>query len=234
MNTDRARPAAVRRVLNVCLLTLVLLSSAGCVRAMALMGKVVLGDPKSVSKFEDRTGIKLQEEKPPIIIRCTSPLSVTDICESINGDVENSLIRQMKQRELNVVDQNLVVDAIDSRGGHYDRQAVVEEIEDAKYIFEIRIEEFQIYEPHTPSMYHGICRGTINGYEIEGGDKDKEHPGLRQAIQVFEQEFDVDYPNGHPIPKEQMSESIFRKKFVNELTKRLGNIFYDVTSKELF
>ena len=234
MNTDRQRPAAFRRMLRGGLLLLVLLSSAGCVRAMALMGKAVLGDPKAVSKFEDRTGIKLQEEKPPIIIHCSSPLSVTDVCESINGDIETSLIRQMKQRELTVIDQNLVVDALDSRGGRYDRQTLVEEISDAKFIFEVRVEEFRLYEPHTPAMYHGICRGTITGYEIEGGDQDEAHPGPRMAVQVFEQEFDIDYPNGHPMPKEQMSEMIFRKKFVGELTKRLGNIFYDVSSQELF
>lgn len=235
MNTDRQRPVALRRMLRGGLLLLVLLSSAGCVRAMALMGKAVLGDPKAVSKFEDRTGIKLQKEKPPVIIHCSSPLSVTDVCESINGDVETSLIRQMKQRELTVIDQDLVVDAIDSRGGRYDRQVLVEEIPDAKYIFEVRLEEFRLYEPHTPAMYHGVCRGTITGYEIEGGgDDDKEPSGPRMAVQVFEQEFDIDYPNGHPMPKEQMSEMIFRKKFVGELSKRLGNIFYDVSSQELF
>jgi len=234
MNIDRKRPTAFRRMLRGSLLLLMLLSSVGCVRAIALMGKVVLGDPKAVSKFEDRTGIKLQEDKPPVIIHCSSPLSVTDVCESINGDIETSLIRQMKQRELTVIDQDLVVDALDSRGGRYDRQVLVEEIPDAKYIFEVRLEELRLYEPHTPAMYHGVCRGTITGYEIEGGGDDKEHPGPRMAVQVFEQEFDVDYPNGHPMPKEQMSEMIFRKKFVGELSKRLGNIFYDVSSQELF
>ncbi len=117
----------------------------------------------------------------------------------------------MKQRELRVIDQDLVVDAIDSRGGRYDRQVLVEEIPDAKYIFEVRLEEFRLYEPHTPAMYHGVCRGTITGYEIEGGGGDNEPSGPRMAVQVFEQEFDIDYPNGHPMPKEQMSEMIFAR-----------------------
>lgn len=232
MQIARVRWNASRRVFGWGLVMLLLVSATGCVRVMALAGKVILGDPRAVSKFEDRTGIKLQDEKPPIIIRCSAPLSVLDECESITGDVEASLIRQMKQKELNPVDLNRVVEAIDARGGHYDRQLLIEEIDDAKYLFEIRIEEYQTYEPNTPSMYHGVCRGTINGYQIMGGGQGDD-AGPRHTVQLFEQEFDVDYPNGHPMPKEQMSESIFRKKFVNELTKRLGNIFYDVTSKEL-
>ena len=102
------------------------------------------------------------------------------------------------------------MDAIDSRGGHYSHQAVIEEIDDAKYLFEIQIESFQLHDPNTSSMYHGICRGTIKGYEIAGASAEKGSPDVRHTVQVFEQDFDIDYPNGHPMPREQMSESIFR------------------------
>ncbi len=113
-------------------------------------------------------------------------------------------------------------------------QVLMNEIPEAKYLFEIKIERFELREPNTPSMYHGRCAGVILGYEIEGGEDDESGSSARRMAQVFEQQFDIDYPNGHPIPKEHMSESSFRKKFVKELTKNLGTMFYDVTSKELF
>lgn len=211
-----------------------LICSSGCVNAMALIGKMVIGDPKATSTFETTTGVKLADVENGIIVHCTAPLTVVQIAETLPSDVEGELIRRMKQKKMAIIDQNRVVEALDSHGGRYDTQVLMNEIKDARYLFEIRIERYSIREPHTPTMYHGRCSGMIVGYEFEGGEGDQPGSSPRRMAQVFEQEFDVDYPDGHPIPREQMSESTFRKKFVNVLTQRLGIMFYDVTSKELF
>jgi hypothetical protein len=216
------------------LMVLLLLSSSGCIRVMALAGKMFIGDPKSVSRFETTTGVKLAEEQNGIIIHCTVPLTVQETVETLASDIEGELIRRMKSRKMSVIDENRVVEALDSHGGRYDTQVLMNEIPDARFLFEIRIERYTIREPHTPTMYHGRCSGTIVGYEFEGGGTGQDDSGPRRMAQVFEQEFDVDYPDGHPIPKDQISESSFRKKFVHEVTLRLGNMFYDVTSEELF
>ena len=225
--------ASVRAVWGGVLLAGVLLSSSGCIRVMAIAGKMFIGDPKAESKFGGTTGVDLQKQKDGIILHCSAPLSVLDKCENLPSDVEGELIRLMKLKKMTIVDQNRVVDALDSHGGRYDTQVLMNEITDAKYLFEIKIESYSLREPNTPSMYHGRCAGTILGYEIEGGDE-ASGGGPRRMAQCFEQQFDVDYPDGHPIPAEHMSESSFRKKFVKELTKRLGTMFYDVTSRELF
>ncbi len=216
------------------MLLLLLLCSSGCVKVMVLAGKMILGDPKRVSKFETTTGVKLGEGENGVIIHCTAPLNVLAIAETLPGDVEGELIRRMKQKKMTIINSNRVVEALDSHGGRYDTQVLMHEISDARFLFEIRIEQFSIREPHTPTMYHGRCAGTIVGYEFTGADAGEKDPGPRRMTQVFEQEFDVNYPNAHPIPKDQISESSFRKKFVSDLTLRLGNMFYDVTSKELF
>lgn len=200
---------------------------------MAITAKMFIGDPKSDSKFKSTTGVDLEEAKNGIIVHCTTPLMVMETAETLASDVEGELIRRMKQKKMTIINQNRVVEALDSHGGRYDTQVLMNDISDARYLFEIRIERYSIREPHTPTMYRGRCSGTIVGYEFEGGE-DGEDSGPRRMAQVFEQEFDVDYPDGHPIPKEQMSESSFRKKFVSELTKSLGTMFYEVTSKELF
>ncbi len=213
---------------------LLLLSSSGCIRVMVLAGKMFIGDPKSVSQFETTTGVKLGESQNGVIVRCTVPLNVQETAETLPGDVEGALIRRMKSKKMSVIDENRVVEALDSQGGRYDRQVLMNEIPDARFVFEIRIEQYSIREPRTPTMYHGRCSGTIVGYEFTGGGAGQNDSGPRRMAQVFEQEFDVDYPDGHPIPKDLITESSFRKKFVHELTLRLGNMFYDVTSKELF
>ena len=215
-------------------LALLLLSSSGCIRVMALAGKMFIGDPVAKSKFGGTTGVDLEEQEDGIIIHCTAPLGVLEVAETLPSDVEGELIRRMKMKKMKVVDQNRVVEALDSHGGRYDTQVLMNELPDVRYLFEINIERYAIREPHTPMMYHGRCTGTIVGYEIEGEVGDESESGPRRMAQVFEQEFDIDYPNGHPIPTEHMSESSFRKKFVKELTLRLGTMFYDVTSKELF
>lgn len=214
-------------------LVVLLLSSSGCIRVMAIAGKMFIGDPKSVSRFESTTGVNLEEEQNGIIVHCTAPLNVIDTAETLPSDVEGELIRRMRLKKMALIDQNRVVEALDSHGGRYDTQVLMNEIPDARFLFEIRIERYSVREPHTPTMYHGRCSGTIVGYEFEGDVTDQKNSSPRRMAQVFEQEFDVDYP-GHPIPREQMSESSFRKKLVSELTLRLGNMFYDVTAKELF
>ncbi len=80
MNTDRQRPVALRRMLRGGLLLLVLLSSAGCVRAMALMGKAVLGDPKLSRSSRIVPGSSCRKKSPRSLFtarrRCRSPMSV--------------------------------------------------------------------------------------------------------------------------------------------------------------
>lgn len=233
MSSLLPKPASSRSAWGGVVLAL-LLSSSGCIRVAAITAKMFIGDPKADSKFKSTTGVDLEEAKNGIIVHCTTPLTVMETAETLASDVEGELIRRMKQKKMTIINQNRVVEALDSHGGRYDTQVLMNDIPDARFLFEIRIERYSIHEPHTPTMYHGRCSGTIVGYEFEGGDKDDEDSGPRRMAQVFEQEFDVDYPDGHPIPKEQMSESSFRKKFVNELTQSLGTMFYEVTSKELF
>lgn len=210
------------------------ISLSGCINAAALMSKMVIGDPKADSKFESTTGVDLQDEQDGIILHCSAPMAIADEADSLTSDIESDLIRRMKQKELTMIDQNRIVEVLDSRGGRYDTQVLIEEIPEARYLFEIMIERYQLHEPNTPNMYHGRCAGTIVGYEIETDPAGDPEHGPRNLIRVFEQDFDVDYPNGHPVPIETMSKSAFRKKFVSQLTLRLGNIFYDVTTKELF
>ena len=233
MSQPLPKPAPSRAAWGGVAVVLLLLSSSGCIRVMAIAGKMFIGDPQSVSKFESTTGVNLEEERNGIIVHCAAPLNVLDTAQTLPSDVEGELIRRMKLKKMAIIDQNRVVEALDSHGGHYDTQVLMNEIPDARFLFEIRIERYSVREPQTPTMYHGRCSGTIIGYEFEGSGSDPKNSGPRRMAQVFEQEFNVDYP-GHPIPREQMSESSFRKKMVSELTLRLGNMFYDVTAKELF
>ncbi len=229
-----ANSAPSRAVWGGVLAVALLASNSGCVNALALVSKMVLGDPKATSQFESSTGVNLKEKNSGIIIHCTAPLSVTEVAETLPSDAEGELVRRMKLKKMAIIDQNRVVEALDSHGGRYNTEVLMHDLPDARYLFEIRIERYSIREPHTPTMYHGRCQGTIVGYEFEGDPGDK--PGSsspRRMAQVFEREFNVEYPTGHPIPREQMSDSSFRKMFVGKLAQQLGNMFYDVTSKEL-
>ena len=46
----------------------------------------------------------------------------------------------MKLKKMSIVDQNRVVEALDSHGGRYDTQVLMNDIPEARYLFEIRIE----------------------------------------------------------------------------------------------
>ncbi|RLS56221.1 MAG: hypothetical protein DWH91_07400 [Planctomycetota bacterium] len=211
-----------------------LLFTGGCINVAAIAGKMFIGDPKSNSKVKDISGVDLEEAGHRVILTCQAPLSVMEGYESAASDLEVELLRRMRQKKIPTVDSDEVVELLDARGGQYNPQILIDEIPDADLLFELRMESFTLKDLNTPQMYHGQCAGRIIGFQIIGGEEHGKAPGSRMMSQFFENDFDIDYPNGYPIPRENMSEMIFRKKFIGFLGQRLGNIFFDVTSQELY
>src|SRR5687768_14237347 len=50
----------------------------GCVNFGFMMGKVFFGDPKMTSKFEQQTGVSLEESQKQVAVVCTAPASLSE------------------------------------------------------------------------------------------------------------------------------------------------------------
>ena len=115
------------------------------------------------------------------------------------------------------------------RIGRFDADAIGHELKHVDYIMHVKLDGFTLTEPNSPDLRRSRAQGTITGYVVE-----KDDDGQRTVIQLFEHNFGTEYPVSHPIPTEQMSENVFRRRSVDFLADSLGATFYDVSLNSLF
>ncbi|HVJ67924.1 MAG TPA: hypothetical protein VM510_08075 [Caulifigura sp.] len=203
-------------------------ATSGCINAGALMSKMILGDPVIESAFHQRTRVKLGE-KNHVIIFASAPVTVADDNHSLTYDVVGQMARRFELRKIKVVNPNDVSRIIDRKAGSADPLMLAREFPEADYLIHIKFNGYGIKEPNSPNLYRGYAAGLAYAWAARGGDKDESGP--RHVIQVFEQEFQVEHPK-HPVSRDSMSINAFEKQFVDEISKQLGNIFYDHATSE--
>lgn len=204
------------------------LLSNGCTQ-MAVVGKMLVGDPKVDSMFSQMTGKSL-EKGAKVAVVVTAPDAVLSEYDSVAVDVQDELERLMSRRKINVVDSDKVTAILSREGGSFDPQLVAESLE-VDYVLHVDIEFFDHRVPNSSQLYHGRSGGNVYGYEVteEAGSSLGKH-----ARKVFEREFESEYPGQHPVPADRTPERVFRNRFIDSLSAELGRMFYDFRTQEAF
>jgi hypothetical protein len=203
-------------------------ASAGCINFGAMMSKMILGDPVTEAAFHQRTGVKLCE-KNNVILFATAPVTVIDENGSLTYDVIDQMARRFALRKINVVNSNEVQRLIDRKAGASDPAFLAREFQEADYIIHIKFSGYGIKEPNSPNLYRGYAAGLASAWSARGGG---EGGGPRHVVQVFEQEFQIEHPK-HPVSRDSMSINAFEKQFVDEISRKLGILFYDHPTSEI-
>ncbi|MBX3442929.1 MAG: hypothetical protein KF774_11025 [Planctomyces sp.] len=204
------------------------LSLPGCVNFSSMFSKMFFGDPHIDASFKQQTGVRLND-KTSVIVYCTAPTTVLDRHPSLSFDLQKQLTQRMERRNIAVVDANRVSREIDNRGGRATPALIARLFEDVDYLVHVSVAAFDLEEPNSPNLLRGYAGGMLHGYALRGG----QDSGGRQAVQIFQKEFQVEHPN-HPVPRESMSPLAFEKKFLDVVSEQLGRVFYDFRSSELF
>ena len=233
--TTPADPATHnRRVLGRLLLPGLLLATAmqsGCINIGVMMGKVFFGDPLMTSVFEQRTGVSLEKTQKKIAVVCTAPASISGSFDALQHDLQDEVARKLKVRQLNVARSDEVINALESAGGQFERDAFAFALPDVDYIVHVDIERCTHTEDSSPDMYRGRANGIIYVYEV---DRAAERSASPRVLQVFYQEFNSEYPGAQPVMADQMSTRIFQKKFVDSMAESIARTFYDLRASESF
>jgi hypothetical protein len=208
---------------------LALPAQTGCMRVMAITGKVLFGDPVTTSTFEQYTTVRLADGHTVGLI-CTAPLSVVDEFDGVHLDVQEEVIRRMRVHGLDVLHSDRLIDAMDSAGGGFKEQAIAAAVPEMDYLLHIELTQFTIHEELSPTLYRGRARGTVAGYQVHRSEK----TGAVETIPVFDQDFSIEYPSSHPVATDQMSQSAFVSRCVDEISDQIGRMFYDVPTADLF
>lgn len=212
------------------LLLLLCVGNSGCIRAGALIGKVLMGDPTIKASFELQRGINLQKGQQKVAVVCSAPASVTAEFDSLAYDVQEEVTRRMRIHKLNVASDDDVISALNRTSGKFDKDAMAAALEDVDFIIHIDIEQFTHTEDGNPELYHGRANGIVHAYEVE---RDPESGGGPHALQMFFQEFTTEYPKNQPVSADQMAARVFRQKCVDQLADVVGRMFYDVATTDI-
>lgn len=226
---DRSPRSAPRALSRRSLLAALALgtTSAGCINFGAIMSKMIIGDPHIESAFRQRTDVRLGD-KNTVIIFATAPVTVMDDNGSLTYDVVEQMSRRFALRKINVVNPNDVSRVIDRKAGEADPLMLAREFPQSDYLIHIKFNGYGIKEPNSPNLYRGYAAGISYAWAARGGG---EEGGPRHIVQIFEQEFQIEHPK-HPVSRDSMSINAFEKQFVDEISKKLGNVFYDHQTSE--
>ena len=225
------------------------LGFAGCVNVAAMTAKMLTGEPMTTPAFTVATGIDLIDDEAEIITHVSSPSTILREYTTLPFDLEQALREKIRQHDIACVDPNYVTSVLDKKGMQFNPQVIAEKIEGVDYIFRIHLESFTLQVENSPSLQQGMAHGMVSGYAVEGGtsaDKDSEKKSKKQkaddedrpikrrhAVQIYEQEFQLEYPRNHPVPVDQTPRNVFRKRFLKQLAEHLGNQFYPVRTLNL-
>lgn len=233
------------------------LGASGCVNVAAMTAKMLTGEPMTTPAFTVATGVDLVKSEAEIIVHVSSPSTILREHTTLTFDLEQALREKIQQHDIGCVDPNYVSNILDAKGLRFDPHFIAQKIDDVDYIFRIHLETFSLHIENSPNLLQGTARGTVSGFAVEGGDEEEADPKdkkskkdkkaekkkkeedverpikVRHALQVYEQDFELEYPRNHPVPIDQTPKNVFRRRFCKQLAEHLGNQFYPVRTLNL-
>jgi hypothetical protein len=195
-------------------------SVAGCSLGV-MAGRAIFGDPKQLSEFHTRTGIDLTKSEKKVLIVVRTPQAIEGDMPSLDVDLIDTISRRMKLHGVQVVDPDLVAKWIDQNGGRFDHPSELAREFDTHYIAVIDVDTFSLHDANSPNLFHGTAVGQMQVFEVQ------EVAGSKEALQVFGGNFRNSYPPHGPVPVDSLSTKMFQKRFVDNLSDRIGSRFYD-------
>lgn len=203
------------------LLAAALLGSVGGCSLGVMAGRAIFGDPKLASEFRTRTGIDLTKEEKKLLVVVRTPSSIEGELPSLDLDLIDAVSRKLKVHGVQIVNPDDVAKWIDKNGGRFDHPSELAREFDTDFIAIIDVDTFSLRDPGSPNLFHGSASGQMQVFEV------REVAGTKEAQQVFAGNFRNQYPPHGPVPADSLSSKMFEKRFIDNLSDRLGSRFYD-------
>jgi hypothetical protein len=204
----------------------VVLSQTGC-GLVVMAGKMFFGDPMYSSAFHSHTRVDLKKGQKKVLIVVSTPQGIKSDLPSLDFDLVDGIIQRLKRNGIEVVDPNEVTSWMDDNGGVWDDPSELAEEFDADYIAHFDLNQFSYKDAHSPSLLRGNVDGVVYTYEVmKKGDS-------KRAASVFEGEFHSTYPSRAGVSAAQVSEQVFRKRYVDRISTQLAQMLHDYRASEM-
>ncbi|MBD3672800.1 MAG: hypothetical protein HUJ26_04675 [Planctomycetaceae bacterium] len=192
------------------LATAFLCSTTGC-SLFVMAGKSLFGDPVMTAPFSHAASVDLTKGEHRVVIVASTPQTIQSEFPSTTIEMIEQVSRNLKANGVNVVSYNKVANWLDDNGGYWSDVDELANAFETEYIIHLDIDSMTLQEPNSPDMYEGRVSGTIYGYEVRQGRKEK------TAHRIFNQNFTRKYPDGYP----QLADRLSREEFHSELMEHI-------------
>jgi len=220
-----ARP--LFRILAISTALFLITTASGC-SVFVMFGKMLFGDPTVESPFKLRTSVDLTAGESRVLVVCRTPSLVLNQLPTLQYDLNEGVLRRLKQHGVKTVSPDDVSDWLDENGGEFDHPRQLASDFDCDFIVVATVREIAFREPNSPNMYRGHASGGLRVFEVQGTD------GKRDALQIYTSQFNTQYPRMNPVSTSQVGERSFQKQFMSHLTDTIARQFYDYRTGDDF
>jgi hypothetical protein len=200
---------------------------SGC-QIVAGVLMILKGFPKEDCDFKTQTnGRRLDEKDKKVVILCSSEPAAQAEHPSLDADVISELSRRFRSQEINVVDSHKITRWIDDNGGVTDDTDVSEIAGTfgADFVVLLKFQEFGFREQNSINLYRGHARGMVSVIELKRASAGSK-PVARQ---IYNRPFDSMFPSQSraPVSADQEKPSVFKQRYLTQLSLQLARMFYD-------
>jgi hypothetical protein len=156
-----------------------------------------------------------------VVVVCSTPEAIRGDFPSLSADLLDGVTRRLKRENVKVVSPDAVATWLDDNGGRWSDPSEIAEQFDADFIIHIELEQFAYHQENSPLLLRGRATGKATAWAVHTAE------GTKLATNVFEREYTSEYPQHHPVSVEQISDHVFRKRYLDRVCGELARMFYD-------
>ena len=206
---------ARRRWAFAALASIVVATHHGCAQ-FTLLGLLIGGPPHIEPEFDRATGESFVGNESKVLVVCYADPKLKLKYSKIDFEVATYVTRLMQINRINVVEPDYVQAWIDEHPDWETADEIGEALE-ADYVVEINLESFDLYEPHSSTLYRGRTTADIYTYKLsDTGD----------AERMFDKQVNFMFPTKVPRSAYEQTELDFKREFLSRLGEEIGFVYY--------
>lgn len=187
----------------------------GCAQAV-LLGYLIGGPPAIEPKFDTETGKSLVGSDDKVVVICYADPAVRLKYSKLDVELASRVAQLFTAQKIKVVEPEYVRDWVDK---HKDWESAHEigEAFDAKYVVEIELVNFTLYEENSAILFRGRSEGAVNCYEMTaGGGSEK----------IFSTDLGFAFPLSQARTSYETTEVDFKREYMSRLSEMIGQYFF--------
>jgi hypothetical protein len=196
-------------------LTASLVTQQGCSQFM-LLGLLVGGPPHIEPDFDRESGDSLVGTESKVAVICYADPEIKLKYSKIDTEVATYVARLMQINRIKVAEPDYVRAWLDEHPDWETAEDVGEALE-CDYVIEIELVDFDLYEPHSSTLFRGRTTAYVNAHRMSDGAKSE---------RIFTKDVNFMFPTKVPRSTYEQTELDFKREFLSRLGEEIGFMFY--------